>query len=419
MHPEIEKLIDLALADGKITENERAVIYKKAMEFGISAEEIDLVLDAKKHLQHKAVLGNQVKCPACGALNSGIVKTCLCGYVFNTGTITDSKSLESSIEILENLIIDVRSLSSSSSNEHVESLIARVEKEIRYIRTRYADNLEVKKLLSELELLSEKYISKSQKKIKNRRLIYVALICLVLGIIGFRLFQKLTYKTKQEQFAEAVSDNYMDKYRLYAESNQYKSDLSDFTTLFEESRLASNFTDSAIRDSINAIWEQWGNSNQISEFKLYAKASKCILNNDFNNAKLYIDTATVLNPKFPAIYYLKSKTYSDLDSSIELLSKAIELDSKISYVYLPYRCEAYANKGEFDKSLADINLYLEKYPKNRVIDLGRVVGRISILINMGLKEQGCVEFNKLDKAQMDNIKVIMPDEYSQLLSYCK
>ncbi len=58
--------------DGRITENERAVIYKKASEFGISAEEIDLVLDAKKHLQQNAALGNQVKCPACGALNSGI-----------------------------------------------------------------------------------------------------------------------------------------------------------------------------------------------------------------------------------------------------------------------------------------------------------------------------------------------------------
>jgi hypothetical protein len=278
--------------------------------------------------------------------------------------------------------------------------------------------LEVKKLLSELESLSDKYISKSQKKIKNRRLIYVALVCLVLGIIGFRLFQKLTFKTKQEQFVESVSDNYMDNYGLYAQSQQYKSDLSDFTTLFEESRLASNFTDKAIRDSVNAIWEQWENSNQISEFRLYAKASKCILNNDLNNAKLYIDTAIVLNPKFPAIYYLKSKTYSDPDSSIKLLSKAIELDSKISYVYLPYRCEAYASKGEFDKSLADINLYFDKYPKNRMIDLGRVVGRISILINMGLKEQGCLEFNKLDNSQRDNIKANMPDEYSQLVSVC-
>ena len=35
MHPEIEKLIDLALADGQITEKERNVILKKAAELGV------------------------------------------------------------------------------------------------------------------------------------------------------------------------------------------------------------------------------------------------------------------------------------------------------------------------------------------------------------------------------------------------
>lgn len=41
MHPEIEKLIDLALADGQITEKEKAVIYRKASEFNVSIDKID------------------------------------------------------------------------------------------------------------------------------------------------------------------------------------------------------------------------------------------------------------------------------------------------------------------------------------------------------------------------------------------
>jgi uncharacterized membrane protein YebE (DUF533 family) len=36
MNPEIEKLIDLALADGEITDKERAVIIKKAEKNGFS-----------------------------------------------------------------------------------------------------------------------------------------------------------------------------------------------------------------------------------------------------------------------------------------------------------------------------------------------------------------------------------------------
>jgi hypothetical protein len=404
--------------DGKITDNERAVICKKAIEFGISAEEIDLVLDAKKHLQQKAALGNQVKCPACGALNSGIVKTCLCGYVFNTGAITDSKSLESSIETLENLIIDVRSLSSSSSNEHVESLIARVEKEIRYIRTRYADNLEVKKLLSELELLSDKYISRTQKKIKNRRLIYVALVCLLLGIIGFQLFQKLTYKTKQEQLVESVSDNYMDKYRLYAKSDQYKSDSAEFSSLYYETRLASGFSDKALIDSLNKQWEKWDQHNQVSDFYYYVKARKCEIQNDFKNAKLYIDTALVLNPLFAPTYYRKAKIADNSDSSIYYLSKAIELDSKTGYIYLPDRSSEYDENGELFKSLTDLENYLLAYPKDRPLDLARVCIRISTLIDLGLKEKGCTEFHKLENQQKMELKLKGPDMYALLVNAC-
>lgn len=47
MHPEIEKLIDLALADGQITEKERNVILKKAAELDVDADEVEMVLDGK------------------------------------------------------------------------------------------------------------------------------------------------------------------------------------------------------------------------------------------------------------------------------------------------------------------------------------------------------------------------------------
>jgi hypothetical protein len=106
-----------------------------------------------------------------------LLKTCPCGYVFNTGSIQESKSLESAVETLENLIIQVRGLSSSTSKEVINSLIARVEKEIRYIKTRYSDNVEVKKLLSELEVISKKYINKAVKR-KNKRTLIIRILVL-------------------------------------------------------------------------------------------------------------------------------------------------------------------------------------------------------------------------------------------------
>lgn len=42
MHTEIEKLIDLALADGYVSDKERSVILKKAKELGASSEEEDM-----------------------------------------------------------------------------------------------------------------------------------------------------------------------------------------------------------------------------------------------------------------------------------------------------------------------------------------------------------------------------------------
>ena len=73
MHPEIEKLIDLALADGQVTEKERNVILKKAAELGVDTDEVELVLDGRLHQleaskpKEKEKVGNIKTCPACGA----------------------------------------------------------------------------------------------------------------------------------------------------------------------------------------------------------------------------------------------------------------------------------------------------------------------------------------------------------------
>ena len=73
MNTEIEKLIDLALADGQITEKERGVIINKALAFGVDQDEVEMILDARLHqLQNSQVLPNKEKvgniktCPACG-----------------------------------------------------------------------------------------------------------------------------------------------------------------------------------------------------------------------------------------------------------------------------------------------------------------------------------------------------------------
>jgi len=73
MHPEIEKLIDLALADGQVTEKEKAIILRKAEALGEDQDEVEMTIDGMLHryeanittLKEKA--GNVKTCPSCGA----------------------------------------------------------------------------------------------------------------------------------------------------------------------------------------------------------------------------------------------------------------------------------------------------------------------------------------------------------------
>ena len=108
MHPEIEKLINLALADGQITEKERNVILKKATELGIDADEVEMTLDGKLHQlegnkpKQKDKTGIIKKCPACGAATKAFSKSCdACGNEFRF----DSPSAFSSKNDISNMSI--------------------------------------------------------------------------------------------------------------------------------------------------------------------------------------------------------------------------------------------------------------------------------------------------------------------------
>ena len=76
---QIENLINLALADGELSEKEKQILFKKAEAAGIDLDEFEMVLDAKlfeKQKSDKPVtaapksdkLGDIRKCPACGAI---------------------------------------------------------------------------------------------------------------------------------------------------------------------------------------------------------------------------------------------------------------------------------------------------------------------------------------------------------------
>ncbi len=96
---QIENLINLALADGEITEKEKQILFKKAESLGIDLDEFEMVLEAKLYERkgaNKAAntdqkpaepksdkLGDVKKCPACGAITASFTVRCdECGTEF-------------------------------------------------------------------------------------------------------------------------------------------------------------------------------------------------------------------------------------------------------------------------------------------------------------------------------------------------
>jgi len=94
---QIENLINLALADGELTEKEKQVLFKKAEAAGIDLDEFEMVLDAKLFERNKAKtetppvsapksdkFGDVKKCPSCGAMVTSFSAKCSdCGHDFS------------------------------------------------------------------------------------------------------------------------------------------------------------------------------------------------------------------------------------------------------------------------------------------------------------------------------------------------
>ena len=125
MNPEIENLINMALADGEITEKEREIIIRKAVSLGMDQDEIAMILDGKIALMKKQSTnmpstkppsqkeGKIIKCPSCGATVPPYVDKCNdCGVEFRfdslnklTGNLTHDSS--NNIKEISNYIIPI------------------------------------------------------------------------------------------------------------------------------------------------------------------------------------------------------------------------------------------------------------------------------------------------------------------------
>lgn len=113
----LDKLIEMALMDGVITEKERKVLYKKAHEMGVDIDEFEMVLDAKlveKQKQGAPVKkkDNVIKCPSCNDIIPALSRVCpSCEYVIDARKQSSGseKGLEDLINDIEEILVEIKS----------------------------------------------------------------------------------------------------------------------------------------------------------------------------------------------------------------------------------------------------------------------------------------------------------------------
>ena len=111
---QLEAIIKNVLADGVITDKERAVLHKKAEAEGIDVDEIDVYiegeLDKIRNEQVKAKAQVR-KCPACGDIIPVLSNVCpSCGAVVNE---VESSDLQLLLQNIENNIVQIKETISS------------------------------------------------------------------------------------------------------------------------------------------------------------------------------------------------------------------------------------------------------------------------------------------------------------------
>jgi len=166
MNQEIEKLIDLALADGEITDKERSVILKKSEKLGEDPDEVEMILDGRLHeskkLKTKEKVGNIKVCPSCGeSVKSFQINCSSCGHEFNI----DSNIIKIIQEKFNEIEISV--------NKKEVPLVDRIDvegfyqRQINKYQSRFIDNLEIPKSKGEILNLFSLSITQSNKTSTN------------------------------------------------------------------------------------------------------------------------------------------------------------------------------------------------------------------------------------------------------------
>lgn len=153
----LEEVIEAALADGVLTDKERAVLHKRAMAEGVDPDELDVVIEGRLAKMKRETdwlkpappqnlpngkVGNVMKCPACGApYQPGMGQCPECGHIYqNVAGNNSAQRLADGISEITNRF----SAKIASASDKTTSVFSVSEKD----NLKYQMNDEIRKFIA-------------------------------------------------------------------------------------------------------------------------------------------------------------------------------------------------------------------------------------------------------------------------------
>lgn len=194
---QLEEVIEAALADGVITEKERAVLHKKALQEGVDPDEVDVVIDGRlQQMQNEVDKAKQKvrKCPSCGEIIPAMTAVCpSCGQVIDTSN-PDNKALLKYMDKLEATLVELKEEGSKNFDHKVR---AELEGMVRQGKALYGDNKKINYLISEVEASIADFEKKYKNKLRAKIGGLILCVLIVLGII-FSIYNHFHQANVQE-----------------------------------------------------------------------------------------------------------------------------------------------------------------------------------------------------------------------------
>ncbi len=166
MEQELIQLIDAAITDGVISDQERQVILKQAIALDEDPDVVNVYIDAalqKANMKQMAATryGKEKTCPYCGASVPQLTDKCpYCGGFITVEASTELKKL---IESLESAIAKMKSESGSDSFKGAK---AEAEKHLQKLKVYYKNNPRVAKLIEETDAELNQWQMKHKKSVR-------------------------------------------------------------------------------------------------------------------------------------------------------------------------------------------------------------------------------------------------------------